>query len=134
MRNRLYSFLLVWFSCTLSCILCATGLFGQSKAGDPDLPVFGAGDGPTPASTLSTTDRGLNFEVFGISYDTALESKGYIYHAPSSLSESPGILKEFAAAQRFTDGYMPTGGLILHNEYLWGVTEQGGTDDLGVIF
>ena len=68
--------------------------------------------------------------IYGSKFDGGTRGNGYVYRTRTDGSDFQTILDLVDPE----NGRNPTGGLILHQGYLYGMCAFGGTEDMGVIF
>src|SRR5688572_11151378 len=85
----------------------------------------------TETNTIYNSDVATNgVFIYGTKFDGGSRGNGYVYRLATDGSDFQ-IIFDFINDE---DGRNPVGGVILHEDYLYGMTAFGGTDDFGVIF
>ena len=87
----------------------------------------GDNDGAKPSGSFILS----NTTLYGMALEGGNSNKGVIFSIGTDGSNFT-LLHEFAGGDN--DGAVPYGSLILSNSTLYGMTYQGGDDDVGVIF
>ncbi len=103
---------------------------GTNGRGFTNLHVFGggAGDGAYPYGSLTL----MNGRLYGMSQHGGASDYGTLFRLGTNGGNSYTNLHEFAGG--VADGAYPGGDLILSGTTFYGMTSEGGTADLGVVF